>query len=388
MFPNAVNYHSQNETITYLQALIQAESITPNDAGTIEWLSTHLESLGFETKLIISNGVKNLIACQHFSEGPILGFIGHVDVVPANSAGWHLPPFSGEVLDGYIYGRGTADMKGGIAAMLSATNSLIKSPLEKVGSLYWLITSDEEGEAEYGSKEIAKYLKENNIVLDACLVGEPTADKIAGDAIKNGRRGALSGRIHLTGKSGHVAYPENSVNAAHLGGIVINNLANIEWDRDEIGSKTGLQVTGVSINNSIDNIIPDNCEITFNVRYSHNYSGKDIISEVEKNLAELRQYLSCDWERPCEPYYTGHKNEHCFLTLVEKTINEVTGQYPKLTTAGGTSDGRFFSNSHTQVIECGVSNETIHQVNERIALDDLAQVEKIYESILIRYLLS
>ena len=375
------------EVIDFLQTLVKAKSITPDDAGTLNWLSEQLGSLGFEIEFLHKNGVNNLIASRHFGEGPKLGFIGHVDVVPASSNGWKADPFSGEIIKGFIYGRGVADMKGGIAAMLSATKKLLKQEQPTIGSMYWLITSDEEGEAEYGSKEIAEYLASKDIVLDACLVGEPTADELAGDAIKNGRRGAISGRINIKGKAGHVAYPENSINAAHISGKVINSLAHIEWDRDEVGSKTGLQITGLKVNNSVDNIIPDNCEITFNIRYSHNYSSAQIREVVEGTLGELHQFLSCTWERPCEPYYTGHKSDNCFLALVERAIYQTCGQYPKLTTAGGTSDGRFFSNAHTQVIECGVANATIHQVNERVAIEDLIQVEQIYHAILKSYYL-
>lgn len=385
MFSTALENKTDLEVINFVQTLVKAQSITPNDAGTLNWLAEQLKEMGFKIEFLQVNGVSNLIASQHFGEGPKLGFIGHVDVVPANPQGWRVSPFSADILDGYIYGRGVADMKGGIAAMLSATKRLLCSEKLYIGSLYWLITSDEEGEAEFGSKEIAEYLAKNNIVLDACLVGEPTADLIAGDAIKNGRRGALSGRINIRGKAGHVAYPDNTINAAHISGKVINNLAGIYWDKDEAGSKTGLQVTGIKVNNSVDNIIPDNCEITFNIRYSHNYNSAQIIKLVEHALVEHQQYLHCEWERPCEPYYTGHKAQNCFLAMVESAIYETCGQYPKLTTAGGTSDGRFFSNSHTQVIECGVSNATIHQVNERVAIKDLLQAEQIYHAILKKY---
>ena len=388
MYSTAIKKTTCNNTINFLQTLIKAKSITPNDAGTLAWLTKQLRKLGFEIKMMNHHGVSNLIAKRTFSDGPNMAFIGHVDVVPASSTGWHVAPFSGDIVDGFIYGRGAADMKGGIAAMLSATKELIEDQRFKAGSLYWLITSDEEGEAEFGSKLIAEYLERENIVLDACLVGEPTADTVAGDTIKNGRRGALSGRIYVKGKAGHVAYPENSINAAHLAGEVINYLANITWDKDEAGSKTGLQVTGVQVNNSVDNIIPDNCEVTFNVSYSHGYNGQQIIIAVEQVLKPLQQILSCYWERPCEPYYTGQKDNHCFLTLVKKSIYEATGQYPKLTTAGGTSDGRFFSNEHTQVIECGVANSTIHQINERVEIADLLKAEEIYQTILKNYFIN
>lgn len=376
---------NQFNTLSTLRTLINAKSITPNDAGSIEWISKHLLSYGFSIETFEVRGVKNLIASYVFGDGPKLGFLGHVDVVPAPLNGWKADPFSGEIIDGYIYGRGAADMKGGIAAMLTATERLMTHSKQCKGSLYWLITSDEEGEAEFGSKEIARHLSAQNIILDACLVGEPTADEISGDVIKNGRRGALSGCIKIIGKAGHVAYPNNAINAAHTAAQVIDKIISIDWEKDGVGSQTGLQVTGLEVQNSVDNVIPNNCQIRFNVRYSHNYDSRAVVASIEEALASHESHIQYEWERPCESYYTGSKQSHCFLELVERSVHEVTGHFPQLTTNGGTSDGRFFSSNQTQVIECGVCNSTIHQVNERVALDDLARVETIYFQILKNY---
>ncbi|WP_105167045.1 succinyl-diaminopimelate desuccinylase [Pseudoalteromonas sp. T1lg23B] len=369
-------------TIQKLQKLIQAPSVTPDDAGTIKWLSDQLCDLGFEILLIEEvQGVKNLIAKRHFSPGPSLAFAGHVDVVPANNKGWQVAPFSGDIVDGCIVGRGAADMKGGIAAMLSATEYLCKQPQAR-GTFYWLITSDEEGEAEYGSKRIAQFLHEQRIVLDACLVGEPTSDKVVGDTIKNGRRGALSGRVQINGRAGHVAYPENTINAAHIAGEIVSALTQLVWWKDEPGSKTHLQVTGITVPNIVDNLVPGECEITFNIRYSHGYKSDMVQALVESLLEDWQSQLQFVWERPCEPYYTGVKEHNCFLSLTERAIHQVTGHYPTLSTSGGTSDGRFFASPQTQVIECGVRNYSIHQVNEHVSISDLAIVEDIYISVL------
>ncbi|OHU89312.1 MULTISPECIES: succinyl-diaminopimelate desuccinylase [Pseudoalteromonas] len=369
-------------TVEKLQKLIQAPSVTPDDAGTITWLSAQLCQHGFEILLQEEvKGVTNFIAKRYFSPGPSLAFAGHVDVVPANSKGWQVAPFSGDIVDGCIIGRGAADMKGGIAAMLSAAEHLCAQSNVQ-GTFYWLLTSDEEGEAEYGSKRIAQFLKEHHIELDACLVGEPTSDKVVGDTIKNGRRGALSGRVQINGKAGHVAYPENTINAAHIAGEIVSALTRLVWWKDEPGSKTHLQVTGITVPNIVDNLVPSECEVTFNIRYSHGYKSDMVQALVESLLEEWKHHLKFVWERPCEPYYTGTKEHNCFLSLTERAIYLVTGRYPSLSTSGGTSDGRFFASPQTQVIECGVRNHSIHQVNEHVSIADLTQIEEIYKAVL------
>ncbi|CAM4011650.1 succinyl-diaminopimelate desuccinylase [Pseudoalteromonas byunsanensis] len=378
----AENTATNLTTVQKLQKLIQAPSVTPDDAGTIKWLSEQLYQHGFEILLLEEvQGVKNLIAKRYFSPGPSLAFAGHVDVVPANDKGWQVGPFSGDIVDGCIYGRGAADMKGGIAAMLSATEHLCLQPNIR-GTFYWLLTSDEEGEAEYGSKRIAQFLNQHHIVLDACLVGEPTSDKSVGDTIKNGRRGALSGRVQISGKAGHVAYPENTINAAHIAGEIISALTQLVWWKDEPGSKTHLQVTGVTVPNIVDNLVPSECEVTFNIRYSHGYKSDMVKALVEALLEDWQSHLRFVWERPCEPYYTGVKEQNCFLSLTEMAIHQVTGHYPTLSTSGGTSDGRFFAAPQTQVIECGVRNHSIHQVNEHVSISDLVMAEEIYTYVL------
>ncbi|MBE0369131.1 succinyl-diaminopimelate desuccinylase [Pseudoalteromonas aurantia] len=377
---------AQDMLVTRLQTLIQAPSITPNDAGTIDWLANELQLLGFEIDALTSqHGVKNLIAKRCFGAGPVMAFSGHVDVVPAKSVGWIVDPFQGEVVNDSVYGRGAADMKGGIAAMLCATERLCQHHEHAIGTFYWLITSDEEGEAEHGSKYIAAHLQQHNVQLNGCLVGEPTSDKHVGDTIKNGRRGALSARVLVSGIAGHVAYPENTVNAAHIAGDIVSALANLTWWKDAAGSKTHLQVTGISVPNIIDNLVPSECEVTFNIRYSHAYDSKQIQSLVLSALSKWNANISVKWERPCEPYYTGNKGQGCFLSMVESAVASVTAQYPALSTAGGTSDGRFFSSDFTQVVECGVRNHTIHQTNEHVPIADLKQVEKIYRGVLARF---
>ncbi|CAM3813696.1 MULTISPECIES: succinyl-diaminopimelate desuccinylase [Pseudoalteromonas] len=371
-----------NTVVEDLQTLIKFKSVTPLQAGAIDWLSTQLSSLGFNCEQFTFNNVTNLIAKVSFGDGPSYAFSGHIDVVPATHGKWRAEPFSGAIIDDAIYGRGAADMKGGVAAMLSASRSLISHVANKHGTFYWLITSDEEGEAEYGSLLIAQRLAQQRVQLDGCIIGEPTSHLQVGDTIKNGRRGALSARLIINGKAGHVAYPENTLNAAHLSAEIVKRLTSITWQRDEPSSHTSLQITGINIANVVDNMVPALCEMTFNIRYSHGYKSADIKNEIQLVLADLQHCVAIEWQRPCEPFYTSHQTNHCLLAKVEQAVFAVTGSYPVLSTSGGTSDGRFFANDYTQVIECGVRNNTIHQVNEHLPIDDLLKIEQIYTRLL------
>ncbi|MCO7206692.1 MULTISPECIES: succinyl-diaminopimelate desuccinylase [Pseudoalteromonas] len=374
----ATHLSVQSEVVETLQTLLRFKSVTPAQAGAIDWLEGNLSQLGFDCEVFSFNHVTNLIAKITFGEGPIVAFSGHIDVVPAAKGDWRVDPFSGEIVDGSVYGRGAADMKGGVAAMLCATKRFLAQKSNKRGTFYWLITSDEEGEAEYGSLLIAERLAKQGVVLDGCLVGEPTSHLHVGDTIKNGRRGALSARLSIQGKAGHVAYPENTLNAAHLSAEVVKRLTAISWHKDEASSATTLQVTGINIANVVDNLVPAQCEITFNVRYSHGYKSKDVKEEIQFALADLASQLTLVWERPCESFYTLHQASNCLLQQLEQAVHEITGSFPMLSTSGGTSDGRFFANEHTQVIECGVRNHTIHQVNEHVPIADLKTIEQIY----------
>jgi len=373
------------EVIDFLQTLVKAKSITPDDAGTLNWLSEQLGSLGFEIEFLHKNGVNNLIASRHFGEGPKLGFIGHVDVVPASSNGWKADPFSGEIIKGFIYGRGVADMKGGIAAMLSATKKLLKQEQPTIGSMYWLITSDEEGEAEYGTKLLKDYLDVNGLLLDYCIVGEPTATKRTGDTIKVGRRGSLSCEISIKGKQGHVAYPQYAQNALHIANKVIQSLVSLEWDKgchDFPG--TSLQITHIDSGEFTDNIIPGQSRVNFNIRYSASYSQESLQSIISKTVSLIDKSAQVTFSRPCLPYLTHPRDDICLIDLAKQAVCSVTGTFPTLSTSGGTSDGRFIADSKTQVIELGVPNSTIHQVNESINIDDLISLEAIYFDLLLR----
>ncbi|AXT32651.1 succinyl-diaminopimelate desuccinylase [Pseudoalteromonas tunicata] len=377
-----------SEVARYLQQLIQFKSITPNDAGALAWLSEKLVLLDFEITWLEQEGVRNFIAKRTFGEGPNIGFCGHVDVVPANNKGWYSEPFSGQIIDQHIYGRGAADMKGAIAAMLRACELWLAQPYPQSGSFYWLITSDEEGEAEFGTKMMLAHLAEQGITLDACLVGEPSCENKIGDTIKNGRRGALSGHLAVYGKAGHVAYPELASNAAHQISEVMQQLLAIDWQKDNEGSKTSLQITDLNVPNPFDNLVPAVAELRFNIRYSHSYQSNDIHWLINQAVGKCAINYQLTWQRPCEAYYNGGAklNGVDYMQLLEASIVQCCQIYPALSTSGGTSDGRFFSAESTQVFEFGLRNFSIHQVNERVALHELEELTAIYCDFLHRAL--
>lgn len=370
-------------SIEYARLLMSRASITPFDAGCQDWLSEKLTDLGFECHRFSVKGVSNLVASIGAGERTI-AFAGHTDVVPPGPLEkWRSGPFEAKVQDDILTGRGAADMKTGLAAMLAAVERFIVHHGRPAQRFVWLVTSDEEGEAEHGSKEIAAWLKARGIELDMCIVGEPTAHHTTGDNIKVGRRGALSAKLVVTGKQGHVAYPQYADNAVHKMQRMMANLLAIQWDEgSEDFPGTSLQVTYVNSGTFTDNIVPARCELCFNVRYSDRYHEAQLQSLIEAALSKVSEDFSLSWERPCEPYLTRDNHQHSLIAAVERSIHKNTGKFPLLSTSGGTSDGRFFASGKTQVVEIGVPNQTIHQVNECIHLADLVTLEDIYTDLL------
>ena len=372
-------------SIYFAEVLMARASITPQDAGCQSYLIYKLEKLGFVCEKYTINGVSNLIArwgqgTSHFA------FSGHTDVVPPGPLDkWKSPPFSPVISKNKLYGRGAADMKTGIAAMLAATERTIASLDKEKVSFWWLITSDEEGEAEWGSKWIAEYLASKNVQLDMCLVGEPSASASTGDTIKIGRRGSLSGTIHIAGKQGHVAYPKTAVNAIHKASNVINALTQYPFDKgsDDFPGTT-LQITHMDTGSFTDNIVPSAVRIEFNVRYSWQFNQNSLSVLLRSIINSIDTEAEVSFSRPCEAYLSKPNSnaEHCLIACVEKAIKGATGRYPVISTSGGTSDGRFFASEHTQVVEVGVPNTTIHQINEHIHVSDLLTLEDIYTDIL------
>lgn len=374
----------KSEVINYCQTLIKKESITPNDAGCQLWLTEKLRNLGFNCTHIESEGVNNLVAVRG-DTGPLLAFCGHTDVVPPGDLSqWYAPPFAGEIIGDEIIGRGVTDMKGGIAAMLSATERFINHQNSDNVRLMMLITSDEEGEAEHGSLKIVDYLKSINLIPDYCLIGEPSSRLFSGDHILMGRRGSISGEINVLGKLGHVAYPTMDNNAAHLAKQLMDRLLALNWGHgDENVPATTLQVTGLESSSYLDNLVPASCKIRFNVRYNNLFTQSVIISRIEEALFAAHDKFSITWSRPCEPYFTEpSSNPRDLINRVSDAVFSITGTFPTPCATGGTSDGRFFSQVCPQVIELGLPNGTIHQVNERTKIADLVSLEAIYFELL------
>lgn len=366
-----------------LEPLLAINSITLNDNGCQQLLAEKLNSLGFKCQPLSEHGVSNLIA--RIGDGNTrIAFSGHTDVVPPGElTAWHSPPFAPTIRNHKIFARGVADMKGGIACMLTAF-SQIKAQLDlNKYSFYFLITSDEEGEAQYGTKSIVEVLKKQDELPHFCIVGEPSATNKTGDTIKVGRRGAISCQLTIGGKQGHVASPRFAQNAAHGGAKIAYQLSELTWDDgsyDFPGSS--LQVTAIDTGKWTDNIIPGTTTLCFNVRYSHNYCEDKIKQRIEQHIANNTDNLniSFDWQRACTPYFNHQKS---LIEKTEQAIYQTCRSFPKLSTSGGTSDGRFIASDSCQVIELGVPNNSIHQINEHVEIADLVSLETIYQKLLL-----
>lgn len=388
--PTLDNAYVQAESlaIQHAIALMQIKSITPVDGGCQVYLADVLSALGFEIIHLPDHGVSNLIARRGHG-GTHIGFSGHTDVVPPGDINrWRTSPFVPHIRDGYLYGRGAADMKTGVAAMLAACETFDWQRLSEDVSFWWLITSDEEGEAEFGSQSIKRYLDHTGVQLERLIVGEPTAASQTGDAIKVGRRGSLSASVKVRGKQGHVAYPQQAVNAAHIAARIVSALENIAFEPGSVDFPgTTLQVTQIDTGAYSDNIVPGQCQISFNVRYASDYTESQLKALITHVVEDIAFDYELEWQRPCEAYLSQPRtNGKCFIHDCEQAIHAITGRYPVLSTAGGTSDGRFFANQHTQVVELGVPNSSIHQVNEHVALKDVNRLQAIYGQLLKRCL--
>ncbi|WP_133407845.1 succinyl-diaminopimelate desuccinylase [Parashewanella tropica] len=384
---------SDHKAVKYTQELIRKRSVTPEDAGCQAWLQNKLEALDFTVERYQSHGVSNLIAERKGQTDTRFAFAGHTDVVPASEPHlWKVPPFDAEIVAEELIGRGAVDMKSGLAVMMAAMEDVIAEGYQPKMSWQWLITSDEEGEAEFGTRTIVEKLQSRQSMPEYCLVGEPTSDSKSGDVIKIGRRGAISGKMVVRGKQGHVAYAGHSRNAIHLASVIINALEQMRWDKgsDDFPG-TSLQVTYVNSGDFTDNIVPGRCEVYFNVRYSHRFT----LTEIEKKVMDCLhsvpltqialEQLDIEWERHCQPYFTQDNKSSSLVAMAERAVHNVTSYYPRLSTSGGTSDGRFIASDDCQVLELGLPNRSIHQVNERAKLVDIYQLYHIYKQLLKQF---
>ena len=373
-----------SETLELAKSLISKASVTPDDKGCQSIMIERLKKIGFEIHPLKFGDVDNFWATRG-NDGPLFAFAGHTDVVPAgNEDAWNTKPFEPTIKDGFLYGRGAADMKGGLASMVTATENFVKENPNHNGTIAFLITSDEEGVAINGTVKVMDYLKENNQKIDFCLIGEPSSTNITGDVIKNGRRGSLNGEINVQGQQGHVAYPHLAQNPIHLIAPALSELCKQEWDNgNEYFPATSFQISNVHSGGGVTNVIPGEAKVMFNIRYSTETTKEELKSKVHEILDLHKLDYSVDWSHSGYPFLTpkGELVSACISAV--KETKEIT---PELATSGGTSDGRFIAQEGTQVVELGPVNATIHQVNESVLVQDLEDLSRIYSKVLTKIL--
>jgi succinyl-diaminopimelate desuccinylase len=373
-----------NKTLELAKSLISRPSVTPNDKGCQAIMIDRLEKIGFKIHPLKFGDVDNFWA-THGDTGPIFSFAGHTDVVPAgDDDAWKTPPFEPTVKDGLLFGRGAADMKGGLASMLVATENFIEKNPNHKGTVAFLITSDEEGVAVNGTVKVMDYLKNNNQKIDYCLLGEPSSTSMLGDVIKNGRRGSLNAILTVKGKQGHIAYPHLAENPIHLATSALNDLCQQQWDNgNEYFPATSFQISNIHSGSRVTNVIPGEVEIMFNFRYSTETTKEELQKKVNDILDSHKLNYSIDWSHSGYPFLTPQGE---LVSACVDAIEKIKSIRPELSTSGGTSDGRFIAQEGTQVVELGPINATIHQVNESVLVQDLEDLSKIYSQILTNLL--
>ncbi len=372
---------SHSDTVELAQQLIRRKSVSPNDGGCQGIIAERLERLGFEIRFLNSGDVTNLWA-RKGSSSPLLTFVGHTDVVPAGDESlWKYPPFDGVIENGFLHGRGAADMKSSIAAMVTALERYCADQSETQGSISLLITSDEEDVAEEGTFYALETLGREANEIRYCLVGEPTSEKILGDTIKIGRRGSLDGKIIVHGKQGHVAYPHLADNPIHKTGALLAKMAQLSWhDGDDDFPNTTMQISNIHSGVGAGNVIPQDLEMLFNFRFSAKTPAADLKDAIKKICEESQVECSLSWSDPSDPYYTKDRE---FFDLVFNSVKKTLQRMPVRSTAGGTSDGRFVAKTGAQVVELGPLNSTIHKVDERIEISELYDLTRVYKQILV-----
>ena len=373
-----------SETLNLVKDLVSRASVTPEDAGCQDTMIARLEAIGFNVERLRFDDVDNFWA-RRGNQAPLLAFAGHTDVVPTGPLeDWHSDPFKPEIRDGLLYGRGTADMKGSLGAMITACERFIHANPNHQGSIGFLITSDEEGPSINGTVKVIEHLEARNEKINWCLVGEPSSSKQLGDVIKNGRRGSLNGYMTVNGTQGHVAYPHLANNPIHQLAPALAELCNMEWDQgNEFFPPTTFQVSNLNSGTGAENVIPGTLKIKFNFRFSTETTEEKLRQTVHSILDTHQLDYDLQWRLSGNPFITP-KGE--LVNAATKAINKVTGIDTELSTSGGTSDGRFIAPTGAQVLELGPLNATIHQLNECVSVDDLDNLSLIYEDILIRLL--
>ncbi len=370
----------ESETLSLLKSLMEIPSVTPNDGGCQSILIERLTRIGFECETLKFGEVTNLWA-RRGTSSPLFAFAGHTDVVPTGPLGdWHSDPFKPDIRDGFLFGRGAADMKSGIAAMVTACERFVQQHADHLGSIAFLITSDEEGPALNGTVKVIETLEARDEKIDWALVGEPSSSEKLGDVIKNGRRGSLGASLTIHGVQGHVAYPHLADNPIHRVMPALNELCSLEWDQGNSNfPATSFQISNINSGTGVDNVIPGQIEIRFNLRYSTELNQQQIIDTTEAVLQKHDLDYSIDWTLSGLPFLT---REGVLVQAAQQSIKQITGIDAELSTAGGTSDGRFIAPTGAQVLELGPVNATIHKINENIRISDLDRLSEIYQGIL------
>jgi len=373
-------HSTRHPALDLLKELIRRPSVTPDDAGCQEILARRLEALGFACETMQFGDVTNLWA-RRGGDSPVLCFAGHTDVVPPGAdAEWHTDPFEPVEKEGHLYGRGSADMKSGLAAMITSIESFIADNPDHGGSLSMLITSDEEGHARDGTLRVVETLQSRGEQIDWCVLGEPSSQEKLGDIVRIGRRGSLSGLLTVRGIQGHVAYPQLADNPIGRFAPVLSDLYTTEWDRgNDFFPPTSFQVVDIQAGVGFPNVTPGELKARFNFRYSTEWDHHGLKKKVHQLFDGHDIDYELDWHLSGEPFLTEPGQ---LIDAVAQAVTEQAGNAPELSTGGGTSDGRFISPAGTDVVELGPVNASIHKVNERVRIDDVIALSSMYRRIM------